>query len=254
MDQPIHFNKIDKNLSSDQSISIEYIRSLFEKPFNDLIFQAHQVHRENFNPNQVQLSTLLSIKTGGCSEDCAYCPQSARYDTDVENEKILALEEVIYAAKEAKASGATRFCMGAAWRSPKQKDLDLVKDMITEVKKLGMESCATLGMLDGDQAKQLKDVGLDYYNHNLDTSPEFYGDIITTRTYEDRLDTLKNVRDQGINVCCGGIVGMGESLTERAGLLAQLSNLTPQPESVPINLLTQVEGTPSIWSSGVRPF
>jgi biotin synthase len=187
---------------------------------------------------------LLSIKTGGCSEDCAYCPQSARYDTDVENEKILALEEVIHAAKEAKASGATRFCMGAAWRSPKQKDLDLVKDMITEVKKLGMESCATLGMVDGDQAKQLKEAGLDYYNHNLDTSPEFYGDIISTRTYEDRLDTLKNVRDQGINVCCGGIVGMGESLNERAGLLAQLSNLTPQPESVPINLLTQVEGTP----------
>jgi len=208
MDQPIHFNKIDKNLSTDQSISIEYIRSLFEKPFNDLIFQAHQVHRENFNPNQVQLSTLLSIKTGGCSEDCAYCPQSARYDTEVENEKILGLDEVINAAKEAKATGAT------------------------------------LGMLDEDQARQLKDVGLDYYNHNLDTSPEFYGDIITTRTYEDRLDTLKNVRDQGINVCCGGIVGMGESLNERAGLLAQLSNLTPQPESVPINLLTQVEGTP----------
>ena len=244
MDQPIHFNKNDKNLSTDQSISIEYIRSLFEKPFNDLIFQAHQVHRENFNPNQVQLSTLLSIKTGGCSEDCAYCPQSARYDTEVENEKILGLDEVINAAKEAKASGATRFCMGAAWRSPKQKDLDLVKEMISEVKKLGMESCATLGMLDEDQARQLKDVGLDYYNHNLDTSPEFYGDIITTRTYEDRLDTLKNVRDQGINVCCGGIVGMGESLNERAGLLAQLSNLTPQPESVPINLLTQVEGTP----------
>lgn len=244
MDQPIHFNKIDKNLSTDQSISIEYIRSLFEKPFNDLIFQAHQVHRENFNPNQVQLSTLLSIKTGGCSEDCAYCPQSARYDTDVENEKILGLNEVINAAKDAKASGATRFCMGAAWRSPKQKDLDLVKEMILEVKKLGMESCATLGMLDEDQARQLKDVGLDYYNHNLDTSPEFYGDIITTRTYEDRLDTLKNVRDQGINVCCGGIVGMGESLNERAGLLAQLSNLTPQPESVPINLLNQVEGTP----------
>ena len=190
MDQPIHFNKIDKNLSTDQSISIEYIRSLFEKPFNDLIFQAHQVHRENFNPNQVQLSTLLSIKTGGCSEDCAYCPQSARYDTEVENEKILGLDEVINAAKEAKASGATRFCMGAAWRSPKQKDLDLVKEMISEVKKLGMESCATLGMLDEDQARQLKDVGLDYYNHHLDTSPEFYGDIITTRTYEDRLDTL----------------------------------------------------------------
>jgi biotin synthase len=186
----------------------------------------------------------LSIKTGGCSEDCAYCPQSARYNTDVENEKILALDEVILAAKAAKESGASRFCMGAAWRSPKQKDLDLVKEMIVEVKKLGLESCATLGMLNQDQTRQLKEVGLDYYNHNLDTSPEFYGDIISTRTYQDRLDTLQNVRDQGIHVCCGGIVGMGENLDERVGLLAELANLTPQPESVPINLLTQVEGTP----------
>ena len=213
-------------------------------PFNDLIYQAQQVHRSNFDANKVQLSTLLSIKTGGCSEDCAYCPQSARYNTDVENEKILALDEVISAAKAAKESGASRFCMGAAWRSPKQKDLDLVKQMIVEVKKLGLESCATLGMLNQDQTRQLKEVGLDYYNHNLDTSPEFYGDIITTRTYQDRLDTLQNVRDQGIHVCCGGIVGMGESLDERVGLLAELANLTPQPESVPINLLTQVEGTP----------
>ena len=213
-------------------------------PFNDLIYQAQQVHRSNFDANKVQLSTLLSIKKGGCSEDCAYCPQSARYNTDVENEKILALDEVISAAKAAKESGASRFCMGAAWRSPKQKDLDLVKQMIVEVKKLGLESCATLGMLNQDQTRQLKEVGLDYYNHNLDTSPEFYGDIISTRTYQDRLDTLQNVRDQGIHVCCGGIVGMGESLDERVGLLAELANLTPQPESVPINLLTQVEGTP----------
>ena len=213
-------------------------------PFNDLIYQAQQVHRSNFDANKVQLSTLLSIKTGGCSEDCAYCPQSARYNTDVENEKILALDKVISAAKAAKESGASRFCMGAAWRSPKQKDLDLVKEMIVEVKKLGLESCATLGMLNQDQTRQLKEVGLDYYNHNLDTSPEFYGDIISTRTYQDRLDTLQNVRDQGIHVCCGGIVGMGENLDERVGLLAELANLTPQPESVPINLLTQVEGTP----------
>ena len=213
-------------------------------PFNDLIYQAQQVHRSNFDANKVQLSTLLSIKTGGCSEDCAYCPQSARYNTDVENEKIIALDEVILAAKAAKESGASRFCMGAAWRSPKQKDLDLVKEMIVEVKKLGLESCATLGMLNQDQTRQLKEVGLDYYNHNLDTSPEFYGDIISTRTYQDRLDTLQNVRDQGIHVCCGGIVGMGENLDERVGLLAELANLTPQPESVPINLLTQVEGTP----------
>ena len=223
---------------------IDEIKALFELPFNDLLYKAHSIHRETFDPNKVQVSSLLNIKTGACPEDCSYCSQSSKYDTGLEREKLMEVEEVLKQAQNAKNKGATRFCMGAAWRSPKQKDLDLVKDMITEVKKLGMESCATLGMLDGDQAKQLKDVGLDYYNHNLDTSPEFYGDIITTRTYEDRLDTLKNVRDQGINVCCGGIVGMGESLNERAGLLAQLSNLTPQPESVPINLLTQVEGTP----------
>ena len=220
------------------------IFSKFQKPFNDLIFEAQKVHRDNFDANKVQLSTLLSIKTGGCSEDCSYCPQSARYDTDVENEKILALDEVVAAAKAAKESGASRFCMGAAWRSPKQKDLDLVKEMIVEVKKLGLESCATLGMLDKEQSVQLKEAGLDYYNHNLDTSPEFYGDIITTRTYQNRLETLKNVRESDINVCCGGIVGMGETLADRVGLLHELSNLTPQPESVPINLLTQVEGTP----------
>jgi biotin synthase len=245
MDQNIQFHtKSIKKEQVSKNISNEYIKSLFLMPFNDLIYQAQQVHRSNFDANRVQLSTLLSIKTGGCSEDCAYCPQSARYNTDVENEKILALDKVISAAKAAKESGASRFCMGAAWRSPKQKDLDLVKEMIVEVKKLGLESCATLGMLNQDQTRQLKEVGLDYYNHNLDTSPEFYGDIISTRTYQDRLDTLQNVRDQGIHVCCGGIVGMGENLDERVGLLAELANLTPQPESVPINLLTQVEGTP----------
>ena len=245
MDQNIQFHtKSIKKEQVSKNISNEYIKSLFLMPFNDLIYQAQQVHRSNFDANKVQLSTLLSIKTGGCSEDCAYCPQSARYNTDVENEKILALDKVISAAKAAKESGASRFCMGAAWRSPKQKDLDLVKEMIVEVKKLGLESCATLGMLNQDQTRQLKEVGLDYYNHNLDTSPEFYGDIISTRTYQDRLDTLQNVRDQGIHVCCGGIVGMGENLDERVGLLAELANLTPQPESVPINLLTQVEGTP----------
>jgi biotin synthase len=245
VDQNIQFHtKSIKKEQVTKNISNEYIKSLFLMPFNDLIYQAQQVHRSNFDANKVQLSTLLSIKTGGCSEDCAYCPQSARYNTDVENEKILALDEVILAAKAAKESGASRFCMGAAWRSPKQKDLDLVKEMIVEVKKLGLESCATLGMLNQDQTRQLKEVGLDYYNHNLDTSPEFYGDIISTRTYQDRLDTLQNVRDQGIQVCCGGIVGMGENLDERVGLLAELANLTPQPESVPINLLTQVEGTP----------
>jgi biotin synthase len=245
VDQNIQFHtKSIKKEQVTKNISNEYIQSLFLMPFNDLIYQAQQVHRSNFDANKVQLSTLLSIKTGGCSEDCAYCPQSARYNTDVENEKLLALDEVISAAKAAKESGASRFCMGAAWRSPKQKDLDLVKEMIVEVKKLGLESCATLGMLNQDQTRQLKEVGLDYYNHNLDTSPEFYGDIISTRTYQDRLDTLQNVRDQGIHVCCGGIVGMGENLDERVGLLAELANLTPQPESVPINLLTQVEGTP----------
>ena len=245
MDQKIQFHeKITPSKEIEEKISKDMIFSKFQKPFNDLIFEAQKVHRDNFDANKVQLSTLLSIKTGGCSEDCSYCPQSARYDTDVENEKILALDEVVAAAKAAKESGASRFCMGAAWRSPKQKDLDLVKEMIVEVKKLGLESCATLGMLDKKQSVQLKEAGLDYYNHNLDTSPEFYGDIITTRTYQNRLETLKNVRESDINVCCGGIVGMGETLADRVGLLHELSNLTPQPESVPINLLTQVEGTP----------
>ncbi len=224
--------------------SIEQIEALYALPFNDLLFQAQTVHRAHFDANAVQVSTLLSIKTGGCSEDCGYCPQAARYHTGVENEPLMALDDVLQAAREAKANGASRFCMGAAWRSPKQKDLEPVLKMIAEVKSLGLETCATLGMLKQGQAEQLKQAGLDYYNHNLDTAPEMYGDIISTRTYQDRLETLDSVREADINVCCGGIIGMGESRSQRAGLIAQLANMSRPPESVPINLLTQVEGTP----------
>lgn len=224
--------------------TIEQIEALFALPFNDLMFKAQQVHRENFNPNQVQLSTLLSIKTGGCPEDCAYCPQSAKYDTGVEAEKLMPLDEVLQAAQAAKDKGASRFCMGAAWRSPKDHQIEQVAEMVTAVKGLGLETCVTLGMLKDQQAKALRDAGLDYYNHNLDTSPDFYGDIISTRTYQDRLDTLDHVREAGIKVCCGGIVGMGETPTQRAGLIAQLANMDTPPESVPINNLVQVEGTP----------
>ncbi len=224
--------------------SVAEIEALFDLPFSDLMHRAQTVHRENFDPNAVQISTLLSIKTGGCSEDCGYCPQAARYHTEVENEPMMKLDEVLAAAQAAKDSGASRFCMGAAWRSPKQRDLDPVLDMVREVKAMGLETCCTLGMLKPGMAEQLKDAGLDYYNHNLDTAPEFYGDVITTRTYQDRLDTLERVREADIHVCSGGIVGMGESRTQRAGLLAQLANMSQAPESVPINLLTQVEGTP----------
>jgi biotin synthase len=219
-------------------------RELFALPFNDLLFRAHTVHRANFDPNRVQRSTLLSIKTGGCSEDCGYCPQAARYHTGVESEALLSLDEVRDAAAAAKAHGATRFCMGAAWRGPKARDLEPVLAMVREVKALGLESCCTLGMLKDGQAEQLRDAGLDYYNHNLDTAPEHYGAIVTTREYRDRLDTLERVRAAGVKVCCGGIVGMGETREERAGLLAQLASLDPQPESVPINELVRVEGTP----------
>ena len=218
--------------------------ALLDLPFNDLLFRAQTVHRENFDPNRVQRSTLLSIKTGGCPEDCGYCPQSARHPAAVENEPMLAVDEVVAAAKAAKANGASRFCMGAAWRGPKARDLEPVLDMVREVKKLGLETCCTLGMLKEGQAEQLREAGLDYYNHNLDTAPEFYGEIITTREYRDRLETLERVRGAGIHVCSGGIVGMGESRAGRAGLLAQLASLDPQPESVPINQLVQVEGTP----------
>jgi biotin synthase len=213
-------------------------------PFNDLIFRAQKVHRAHFEPNAVQLSTLLSVKTGGCPEDCGYCPQSARYRTGVVGEQTLSVEQVIAAASVAKRNGATRFCMGAAWRGPRQRELEQVIEMVKAVRGLGMETCATLGLLKEGQAEQLKEAGLDFYNHNIDTAAEFYGTIITTRTQQDRLDTLARVRAAGIHVCCGGIVGMGESRRERAALIAQLANLDPYPESVPINHLVQVEGTP----------
>ncbi len=218
--------------------------SLMTKPFADLIYEAQNVHRDNFDPNIVQLSTLMNIKTGGCPEDCAYCPQSAHYDAGVNAEKLLELDAVLEQAKAAKASGATRFCMGAAWRQPKQRDLEKVITMIDAVKRTGMETCVTLGMLEKGQAQELKTAGLDYYNHNLDSSPEFYSKIISTRDYQERLDTIEHVRDAGINVCCGGIIGMGEEVNDRAGLLMSLANMDVQPESVPINMLVQVEGTP----------
>jgi len=220
------------------------VRALFALPFCELMFEAQRIHRLHFDPTEVQISTLLSIKTGGCAEDCAYCPQSAQYDTGVKAEKLMAVEKVLAEARAAKASGASRFCMGAAWRSPKERDLDTVCAMVKGVKALGMETCVTLGMLTPDQAMRLKQSGLDYYNHNLDTSPEFYGSIITTRCYQDRLDTLERVRAAGINVCCGGIVGMGEGLEGRVGMIATLASLSVHPESVPINMLVQVEGTP----------
>ncbi len=224
--------------------TLDEIKALFALPFNDLVFRAQSVHRENFDPNAVQISTLLSIKTGACPEDCAYCPQSAKYETEVEREKLLPLDEVRRAAEIARDNGASRFCMGAAWRNPTDKNLDRVIEMIEVVKELGLESCVTLGMLTGPQSQRLKQAGLDYYNHNLDTSPEYYGQIITTRTFEDRLDTLEHVREAGINVCCGGIVGMGEKGDDRAAMMQQLANLPEHPQSVPINLLVQVENTP----------
>jgi biotin synthase len=222
----------------------EEVRALFALPFPELVYEAARVHRMHFDPCEVQISTLLSIKTGGCPEDCAYCPQSAHYDTGVKAEKVMSLDAVRDEARAAKAAGASRFCMGAAWREPKGRDLDRVCEMVEAVKALGMETCATLGMLTPGQAKQLKSAGLDYYNHNLDTSPEYYGQIITTRTYRDRLDTLAAVRAAGIHVCCGGIVGMGESAEDRVGMITALASLPLHPESVPINMLVRVEGTP----------
>ena len=220
------------------------VRAIYELPFNELLFQAHTVHRQYFDPNAVQVSTLLSIKTGGCPEDCNYCPQSVHYDTGLESERLMEIEAVVVAAKRAKQAGATRFCMGAAWRNPRGKNFERVLEMVSRVQAEGLETCATLGMLDAEQALALKEAGLDYYNHNLDTSPEFYGDIITTRTYDDRLDTLTHVRDAGINVCCGGIVGLGEEREDRIALLCELANLPEHPGSVPINQLVKVEGTP----------
>lgn len=220
------------------------VLALFELPLPELMFRAAQAHRTHFPDGDVELATLLSIKTGGCEEDCGYCPQAARYDTGVEAKKILDLDVVLAAASEAKAKGATRFCMGAAWRSPKERDMEKVEAMVRGVKALGMETCATLGMLEEGQAEQLAAAGLDFYNHNIDTSPDFYGDVISTREYQDRLDTLGRVRNAGLKVCCGGIVGMGETREQRAGLIAQLANMNPYPESVPVNHLVQVEGTP----------
>jgi biotin synthase len=226
------------------SWDISQIEKLLDLPFNDLIYQAQLVHRQYHDANKVQLSTLVSVKTGGCSEDCGYCPQAARYHTEVNDEDMLSLDKVVSAAKEARSQGASRFCMGAAWRGPKQRDIEKITEIISAVKELGLETCATLGMLKPGQAEQLSDAGLDYYNHNLDTAPEFYGEVITTRAYQDRLNTLDSVRSAGMHVCCGGIVGMGESRNARAGLIAQLANLNPYPESVPINKLVQVKGTP----------
>ena len=224
--------------------TIDEIEALFALPFNDLLFRAQQAHRSHFDANAIQLSTLLSIKTGGCPEDCKYCPQSVHYSTGVESELLMKKDEVLRAARAAKENGASRFCMGAAWREPKGRAFDMVLEMVREVKAMGMETCATLGMLTAEQAHRLQQAGLDYYNHNLDADPEFYEKIISTRTYEERLDTLRHVRAAGLSVCCGGIVGMGESRRHRAGLIAQLARMNPPPESVPINMLVRVEGTP----------
>ncbi|NHZ69834.1 MAG: biotin synthase BioB [Thermotogales bacterium] len=230
------------------------IEALFELPFNDLLFRAQQVHREHFDPNEVQVSTLLSIKTGGCPEDCGYCPQSVHHEAPVQAEKLMDVEAVVEAARAAKAAGASRFCMGAAWRNPRGKNFECVLEMVGRVREEGLETCMTLGMLDEQQAGQLREAGLDYYNHNLDTSPEFYGDIISTRTYQDRLDTIQHVRDAGMHVCCGGIVGMGEARADRVSLMEQLACQKPHPESVPVNMLVRVEGTPLAEQDELDPF
>jgi biotin synthase len=232
---------------------LDEVQALFALPFNDLIFKAQTIHREHFDPNEVQISSLLSIKTGACSEDCGYCPQSARYNSGLTPEALMPVEAVLQAAQQAKDQGASRFCMGAAWRQPKDKDVERVIEMVQGVKALGMETCVTLGMLTDAQTLRLKEGGLDYYNHNLDTSEDYYSEVITTRTYQDRLDTLDRVRDAGINVCCGGIVGMGESAVDRAQLLIQLANMSKHPESVPVNMLVQVEGTPLMGAEELDP-
>jgi biotin synthase len=236
------------------SWTVEAVAALFELPFPELLHRAQSVHRAIFDPTLIEFATLLSIKTGGCPEDCSYCPQAARYDTGVEASKLMEPTEVLQAAQRAKDAGATRFCMGAAWRSPKDRDIEKVAELVSTVKALGLETCATLGMLDDGHAETLRDAGLDYYNHNLDSAPDFYGDIITTREYQDRLDTLGRVRGAGVKVCCGGIVGMGESRMQRAGLVAQLANLDPYPESVPINHLVRVKGTPLADEAPLDPF
>jgi biotin synthase len=231
----------------------EAARALYEAPFNDLLFQAHLVHRENFDPNRVQLSRLLSIKTGGCPEDCGYCSQSAHHRSGLKASKLMEVERVVTEARKARDAGATRYCMGAAWRSPKARDMDAVVAMIEGVKALGMETCMTLGMLDLDQAQRLKQAGLDYYNHNIDTSERYYGEVITTRSFGDRLETLANVRDSGIKVCCGGIVGMGEQAADRVDMLVTLANLPEHPDSVPINMLIPIDGTPLAEAAPIEP-
>jgi biotin synthase len=230
------------------------IEALFELPFNDLMYRAQQVHRDYFDPNEIQVSTLLSIKTGGCPEDCAYCPQSVHHESALEPENLMAIEAVVDAARAARQAGASRFCMGAAWRNPRGRNFERVLEMVERVRAEGLETCMTLGMLDEQQTRRLKDTGLDYYNHNLDTSPEFYGEIISTRTYQDRLDTIQRVRDAGINVCCGGIVGMGETRADRVSLMQQLAGQKPHPESVPVNLLVRVEGTPLAGQADLDAF
>ena len=237
-----------------QRWTVEQVHALFALPFAELLHRAQTVHRENFDPTLVEFATLLSVKTGGCPEDCGYCPQAAQYDTGVAATKLMEPAEVLQAAQRAKDAGATRFCMGAAWRAPKDRDIEKVAELVGTVKSLGLETCATLGMLEDGHAETLRDAGLDYYNHNLDSAPEFYGDIISTRDYQDRLDTLERVRGAGVKVCCGGIVGMGESRLHRAGLVAQLANLVPYPESVPINHLVRVKGTPLADQEPLDPF
>lgn len=234
--------------------SVDAIEALFQLPFPELLYRAQIVHREHFDPTKVEFATLLSVKTGGCPENCGYCPQAAEFDTGVKASKLMELEEVLFAAKRAKDAGATRFCMGAAWRAPKDRDIEKVAELVRGVKGLGLETCATLGMLEDGHAEQLRDAGLDFYNHNLDTAPEFYGDIVSTRDYQDRLDTLARVRGAGVKICSGGIVGMGETVRHRAGLIAELANLDPYPESVPINNLVRVEGTPLADQAPIDPF
>ena len=234
--------------------TLKEARALFDMPFLDLVFQAQLVHRQHFDPSQIQVSTLLSIKTGACPEDCKYCAQSARYKTGLEKERLMEVQQVIESAKKAKAAGSTRFCMGAAWKNPHERDMPYLEQMVKEVKALGMETCMTLGKLDDSQANRLADAGLDFYNHNLDTSPEFYGSIVTTRTYQDRLDTLDKVRNAGIKVCSGGILGLGEEVKDRAAMLVQLANLPQPPESVPINMLAKIKGTPLADNEDVDPF